>query len=254
MRTLDLLAECAEAYIAQSGDYTIDSSMYDFSGFVLDGTPPLPPTGPSQRARRRTKLKAKRETDFEPPVELTSLTSHYLKTGGLAKGNAKRQASSCAQTATCFGTCPYCAVQNALCDSSSAAVLARVACGTLGAATSTTLGVEAVNALCLPLSGVCGPAALGCLTACISLMPALVGAIAYEGCSAIGPGACNYATSQCKTCDAANNNICSGGTAQCCPGETGTECGSLASGERCCCCPECQAPSGPDCACAPAAC
>jgi hypothetical protein len=157
----------------------------------------------------------------------------------------RKQLSTCSQTGACFETCPNCRDQQTYCGSQ-ATIITTAVCGSLAAIANAGVAVlagAACGAACGPLAG---PAcAQFCARAAGGLSAVAVGAACAELRSAI----CTPLTQRCDNCNSANNGICDPGSTQCCAGETGTQCGV-----GCCCCPECFAPGGLNCACTAAPC
>ena len=159
----------------------------------------------------------------------------------------RKQLSTCSRTGQCFQTCPDCRDQQTYCGTQ-ANIIATAVCASLGTLTGAGVSViagAACGAACAPL----GPAAAGCAAFCASAAPGLSAIAVGAVCAEVRASICDPLTERCANCNSANNGICDAGSTQCCPGETGTQCGN-----GCCCCPQCQAPGGINCECTAAPC
>ena len=156
----------------------------------------------------------------------------------------RKQQSTCSQTGTCFETCPDCRDQQTYCGSS-ATLITTAVCGGLAAIVNAGVGTLAASAC----GAACGPAAPLCATFCGRAAGGLSAVVVGSACAVLRSSICDPLTQRCANCNSANNGICDAGSTQCCAGETGTSCGA-----DCCCCPQCQAPGGINCACTAAPC
>lgn len=160
----------------------------------------------------------------------------------------RRQAGTCSRTGQCFQTCPDCRDQQTYCGTQ-ATVITTAVCGSLAAIANAAVQGLAV-ASCTAACAEVGPLALACGAFCGRAAGGLA-AVAVGGvCAEVRISICDPITQRCANCNSANNGICDSGSTQCCPGETGTSCGT----GGCCCCPRCQAPGGINCACTSAPC
>jgi hypothetical protein len=187
-------------------------------------------------------------------IEYYSATAAPLSLGRMKKASssdlislARRQQSTCAQTGTCFETCPDCRDQQTYCGTN-ANVIATAVCGALAAIVNAGVQVT-VGTACTAACAELGPAAVACGGFCVKAAGGLSGVAVAATCAGVRASICNPLTQRCANCNSANGGICTAGSTQCCAGETGTQCG-----DGCCCCPECQAPGGLNCACTAAPC
>lgn len=156
----------------------------------------------------------------------------------------RKQLSTCAQTGTCFETCPDCRDQQTYCGGQ-ATIITTAVCG--GVAAVVNAGVAVVSAGAC--GSVCGPAAPLCAAFCARAAGGLSAVAVGTTCAVVRAAICDPLTQRCANCNSANNGVCDPSSTQCCAGETGTQCGT-----NCCCCPQCQAPGGINCACTAAPC
>lgn len=239
--TLNVLINCFQAYINGAPDYELSAGSY--FAFNGGGGPPIPQPSPNATPGKRRRTSVYRTlASFDTRLDFSTCRVKTPFSGLLTE----RQQTSCSTVVTCYTTCRSCQARDALCTNTVGAAAVAAGCGFLGNVVGSTLGTIAVDAACLPLAGLCGPVALGCLSACITVMPQAVNALTTFGCAASAIAACNFATSQCAQCNVANNDICNPNTSRCCPTETGTSCGI-----DCCCCGYGLAPRGANCACVP---
>lgn len=157
---------------------------------------------------------------------------------------ARRQTGTCAQTGTCFETCPDCRWQQTVCGTT-ATVITTAVCAVL-AGLANAAAASAAIAAC---TTACGPAAPFCLAFCPRAAGGLAAAAVGTACAVGRTLICNPLAERCANCNNFNNGICNPNSTQCCAGETGTQCGA-----GCCCCPRCQAPGGINCECTAAPC
>lgn len=257
------LRDCLQVYVAGGPDYDIDYLTYtgqvDFT--PSDTTTPVP----SQRKRAKpdpvAMARSKRWSVINERVKkdtvapMTPVKRTFFEPGPMKSRNnthlEARQSNNCRNTADCFSTCPSCAVKNLLCNNIGEQVVDKT-CEKLGEYIEKVLRRVLVRR-CLAAGIACfagggGPgASVICYTACAFGIPVVARFATEQLCSA--GFNCERLTGLCTACSAANNNVCQEGTTECCAGETGTQCGA-----GCCCCPQCQAPQGPNCACAAAPC
>ena len=159
----------------------------------------------------------------------------------------RKQLSTCAQTGQCFQRCPDCRDQQTYCGTQ-ATIITTAVCGTLAALANAAvqgLAAAACGSVCAPL----GLGAVACAAFCGRVAGGLSAVAVGAACAEVRAAICNPLTQRCANCNSANNGICDAGSTQCCAGETGTQCGA-----GCCCCPQCQAPGGINCACTAAPC
>jgi hypothetical protein len=156
----------------------------------------------------------------------------------------RKQLDTCSKTGECFETCPDCRDQQTYCGPT-AAIITKAVCDSLTAVAAVGVGALVTGAC----TTACGPAAPACLPICIGLAGSFSGVAVSSGCELVRSSICDPLTQRCANCNSANSGICNPDSAQCCPGETGTDCGA-----DCCCCPECFAPGGTNCECTAAPC
>ena len=170
------------------------------------------------------------------------------------KGRNLLQLRTCASTSQCFQTCPSCQRYSIGCTPSGR-VVANAACGTVGLGVSLYVRYIVTTGLCVAGGAICGPADPACAGVCIAALSGLSVLATATPCALSSISLCDRIQSACDTCNIQNGpkNLflgpCDPNSTQCCAGKTGTACG-----RNCCCCPVCQAPSGPNCACAAAPC
>ncbi len=161
----------------------------------------------------------------------------------------RKQLSTCARTGMCFDTCTDCRDQQTYgCVGSQATVITTAVCGTFGVFVSAAAAALAAGA-CVTACAELGPGALACGASCATLAAGLAGVAAGAACAEVWAQICDPITQRCANCNSAHSGICNADSTQCCAGETGTQCGV-----DCCCCPECFAPGGINCACTAAPC
>jgi hypothetical protein len=161
----------------------------------------------------------------------------------------RKQLSTCAQTGMCFDTCPDCRDQQTYgCVGSQATVITTAVCGTLALFASAAVAALAAGA-CTTACAELGPGAIACGAYCATLTAGLPAVVVGAACAEVWAQICDPITQRCANCNSAHSGICNADSTQCCAGETGTECGV-----DCCCCPECFAPGGINCACTAAPC
>lgn len=252
--TLNLLINCVQVFINRGPDYTLAAeSFYPFDGSV---TPPNPNPQPSQHVggggiRKRTSVfKTLAMADKKLDFSTCPLKSDF----GALTVSTKRQQRECQTAFDCYTTCLSCGARDYLCSAGGTRARETL-CAALGGGAGVILSQVALNLACIPLSSVCGPAAVACFNGCLRVLPnsplspflsTIVGAAVTGACAFAVDAGCNFALSQCNSCNAQNNNICDPNTARCCPSETGTRCGV-----DCCCCGAGLAPRGQFCECVP---
>ena len=182
------------------------------------------------------------------PTKKKHTKKSFNKTKNTDKGRNLLQLQSCAGTSQCFQACPSCQRYSTVCTPSGR-VVANAACGTLGLGVSVYVRYIVTTGFCVAGGLLCGPADPACAGACIAALSGISAIGIATPCALTDIALCDEIKSACDTCNIQNDNLCNPSTTQCCAGETGTACGA-----NCCCCPNCQAPSGPNCACAAAPC
>jgi len=169
-----------------------------------------------------------------------------MKSSGLQL--TRKQSSTCSQTGVCFQTCPDCRDQQTVCGTQ-ATIITTAVCGTLAAIANAAVQGLAASA-CASACAPAGPlAAAGCAAFCGRAAGGFSAVAVVAACAEVRLAICDPITQRCANCNSANNGICNPGSTQCCAGETGTQCGA-----GCCCCPQCFAPGGINCACTAAPC
>jgi hypothetical protein len=159
----------------------------------------------------------------------------------------RKQLSTCSQTGVCFQTCPDCRDQQTYCGTQ-ATIITTAVCASLAAVANAGVAVLSAGlcgSVCAPL----GPGAVACAAFCARAAGGLTAVAIGAACAELRSVICDPLTQRCANCNSANNGICNPGSTQCCAGETGTQCGV-----GCCCCPQCFAPGGINCACTAAPC
>lgn len=160
---------------------------------------------------------------------------------------SRRQASTCANTGQCFERCPNCCDRQTYCGTT-ATVITTAVCSTVGVAANAIVATVSAGAC----GTACAPLGLGAVV-CAGIYGRAAGGAAALAvgttCAVARAAICNPLTQRCDNCNNFNNGICNPNSTQCCPSETGTQCG-----QGCCCCPLCQAPGGINCACTAAPC
>lgn len=159
----------------------------------------------------------------------------------------KKQASTCANTGQCFDRCPDCRDAQTYCGTQ-AVIITTAVCASV-AALANAAAATAAGATCTAACAGIGPLAVFCGGFCARAAGGLAAVAVGAACAETRSSICDPLTQRCDNCNSANNGICNKGSTQCCPGETGTQCG-----QGCCCCPRCYAPGGLNCACTAAPC
>lgn len=265
------LRDCLNVYIAGGPDYQIDYRTYT-PGVTFTPTDPNTPV-PSQRKRAKpdpaAQARAKRWSVINERVKrdvvqpMTPIKRSFFELGPMnARGDSDgehslqaRQTNNCRDTVRCFTTCPSCATASLLCGIVGENFV-DLGCDAIGTYVGSFVGRAAISpcfgAAALACVLVTGPGVALCtapvFAACIATAAYVSGKAIEKLCSSDFD--CNFLKDQCQTCNVANLNVCPEDSSVCCAGETGTRCGF----NGCCCCPQCQAPAGPNCECAAAAC
>lgn len=156
----------------------------------------------------------------------------------------RKQLSTCSRTGVCFERCPDCRDQQTYCGTQ-ATIITTAVCGSLAALANAAVAVLAAGAC----ATACGPVAPFCAPFCARAAGGLSAVAVGAACAQLRSAICNPLTQRCANCNSANSGICDASSTQCCAGETGTQCGA-----GCCCCPQCFAPGGINCACTAAPC
>jgi outer membrane lipoprotein SlyB len=157
---------------------------------------------------------------------------------------SRRQADTCANTEQCFERCPGCRDAQTYCGTTVIDMTTEI-CNAVSFTAGPIVGTVSA-AVC---GAACGPVAAFCAGICGTLAGGAAQRAVDKTCAVSMAAICDQLRKRCANCNNSNNDICNPDSTQCCPGETGTDCG-----QGCCCCPECQAPGGINCACTDAPC
>jgi hypothetical protein len=260
---VDLLAK--SDFVAELTDIVkgVLTSLQTCAADFADGgsTVPITITEPTCPAPPTVRRNVQKRDEIDLTASILADIEHYQSTAvapalGPKKMSSRsldlialsrRQASTCANTGQCFERCPDCRDQQTYCGTT-ATVITTAVCGAVGVAANAivaTVSAGACGAACAPL----GPGAAVCAGICGRAAGGAAALAVGTTCAVARAAICDPLTQRCANCNNFNNGICNPNSTQCCPGETGTQCG-----QGCCCCPACQAPGGLNCACTAAPC